>query len=62
MSREEELISKGDEAKRRLGLGMERSKALLSQYRASLLALREALDRQRSAVVPARIEPSRQQR
>ena len=62
MSRDEELISKGDEAKRRLGVGIERSKALIRQYRANLLALRETLDRQRSSVVPVTLQPQRPKR
>ena len=60
MSRDEEIMFKGDEAKRRLGVGIERSRALITHYRTRLLTLRDALDRQKAAVpVSAQSRPQR---
>ena len=59
MSRDEEMNSKADEAKRRLGIGIQRSKALIAQYRANLLTLRDALENGRSSAVPAGAQAQR---
>ena len=61
MSRDEEFMFKGDEAKRRLGIGIERSRDLIAHYRSRLLTVRDALDRQKMAI-PASAQQSRPQR
>ena len=62
MSRDEEFMFKGEEAKRRLGAGIERSKALIAQYRTSLLTLRDGPALQGSAEIFAGAQPPRPQR
>jgi hypothetical protein len=46
MSRDEELLLNGraEDAKRRLCRGIERSKAVVAQYRAKLLTIRSTLE------------------
>ena len=61
MSRDEEakLTARAEDAQRRLRQGVEKTRALIAQYRGRLLMLRAAAERQRVGrnVIPIRPRP-----